>query len=110
MFLEGESYYLRRSVRQGAGRLRRIAEEARQHALSGHGDVAVVRHRPLLGELRRGGSALDDDAEFHDKTRPWFDTWGNAIAAYESIHMHDPRGPLADIAVMAVANMYFRAG
>ncbi len=47
---------------------------------------------------------------FNDKTRPWFDSWGNAIAAYEAIHLHDPRGPLADVAEMAVANMYFRAG
>ena len=47
---------------------------------------------------------------FNDKTRPWFDSWGNAVAAYEAIHLHDPRGPLADSAEMASANMYFRAG
>jgi len=47
---------------------------------------------------------------FNDKARPWFDTWGNAVAAYETIHLHDPTGPLADSAVMAAANMRFRAG
>lgn len=42
-----------------------------------------------------------------DRTRPWFDTLGNARKAYESVHMHDPTGPLADDAVMASANSYF---
>jgi len=45
-----------------------------------------------------------------DKTRPRFDTFGNAIKAYESIRMHDPIGPLADDSVMAAANAYFRKG
>jgi outer membrane protein assembly factor BamD (BamD/ComL family) len=43
-----------------------------------------------------------------DKTRPWFDTFGNAIAAYDRIRLHDPTGPLADRAIMATANAYFR--
>ncbi len=42
-----------------------------------------------------------------DKTRPWFDPHGNAIAAYDSIRMNDPRGNLADDATMAAANAYF---
>ena len=46
---------------------------------------------------------------FTDKKQPWFDTWGNACAAYEAIHIHDPHGPLSDSAEMAVANMYFHA-
>lgn len=44
---------------------------------------------------------------FTDKTRPWFDTEGNAIKAYESVHLNDPTGPLADDAVMATANAHF---
>lgn len=45
-----------------------------------------------------------------DKTRPLFDTFGNAIKAYETIRMYDPTGPLADDAVMAMANAYFLKG
>lgn len=44
---------------------------------------------------------------FFDYTRPWFDTLGNARKAYESVHLHDPTGPLADDAVMSLANSYF---
>jgi outer membrane protein assembly factor BamD (BamD/ComL family) len=45
-----------------------------------------------------------------DKSRPVFDTFGNAIKAYDTIRMHDPTGPLADDAVMATANAYFVKG
>ncbi|MGA2032775.1 MAG: tetratricopeptide repeat protein [Thermoguttaceae bacterium] len=47
---------------------------------------------------------------FNDKTRPVFDTFGNALAAYEAVRIHDPLGPLADYAVMSIANAYFRRG
>ncbi|MCC7476136.1 MAG: outer membrane protein assembly factor BamD [Pirellulales bacterium] len=46
----------------------------------------------------------------YDKTRPWFDTFGHAIKAYESIRLNDPTGPRADDAIMATANMYFKRG
>ncbi|MGE3407805.1 MAG: tetratricopeptide repeat protein [Pirellulales bacterium] len=42
-----------------------------------------------------------------DKTRPRFDTTTGALAAYQSVWMNDPTGPLADDAVMAAANNYF---
>lgn len=45
-----------------------------------------------------------------DKSRPLFDTWGNAIKAYEGVFMNDPTGPLADDSMMAVANAYFHQG
>jgi len=44
---------------------------------------------------------------FTDGTRPLFDTWGHAIKAYESVRLNDPTGPLADDAVMAIANAHF---
>jgi outer membrane protein assembly factor BamD (BamD/ComL family) len=44
---------------------------------------------------------------FADKTRPWFDTRGNALAAYETVHLNDPTGPLADDSLMAKANSHF---
>lgn len=45
-----------------------------------------------------------------DKTRPRFDTVGNALAVYESIHLNDPTGPLADDSIMATANAHFLSG
>ncbi len=45
-----------------------------------------------------------------DGARPMFDTFGYAIQAYERVRLHDPTGPLADDAVMATANAYFRHG
>jgi len=47
---------------------------------------------------------------FDDKTQPMFDTFGNAVKAYQSVLQRDPRGPLADDAVMAIANGYFHKG
>ena len=45
-----------------------------------------------------------------DKTRPLFDTLGRAMKVYENIRLNDPTGPLADDAIMATANSYFRRG
>ena len=45
-----------------------------------------------------------------DRTRPLFDTFGNAMKSYELIHMYDPTGPLADDSVMAYANARFLQG
>jgi outer membrane protein assembly factor BamD (BamD/ComL family) len=47
---------------------------------------------------------------FTDKQRPWFDTWGNALKAYEHVRMNDPTGPLADDSIMAAGNAYFLSG
>jgi outer membrane protein assembly factor BamD (BamD/ComL family) len=44
---------------------------------------------------------------FFDKTRPLFDTWGNAIRDYDMVRINDPRGPYADEAIMRTANAHF---
>lgn len=45
-----------------------------------------------------------------DRTRPWFDTEGNALAALKSIWLNDPTGALADDALMLSASHYLRKG
>lgn len=45
---------------------------------------------------------------FTDKGRPWFDTFGYAMKAYQNSRMYDPTGPLADHSLMAVGAAYFR--
>jgi outer membrane protein assembly factor BamD (BamD/ComL family) len=47
---------------------------------------------------------------FFDNGRPLFDTWGNALKAYEHVRLNDPTGPLADDALMAAGNAYFVHG
>ncbi len=47
---------------------------------------------------------------FTDKTRPTFDTLGQAIKTYENIRLNDPTGPRADDAIMKEAGIYFRRG
>ncbi len=43
-----------------------------------------------------------------DKHRPMFDTGGHALKAFQSIMESDSTGPLADDAVMQMANGYFK--
>jgi len=45
-----------------------------------------------------------------DKTRPLFDTKGNSVSMFRAIWMNDPTGPLADDAIMQVANTFFLNG
>src|SRR5439155_3592252 len=45
-----------------------------------------------------------------DKTRPAFDTPGHALEAPKAIWLYDPRGPLADDAIMMTASHYLRVG
>lgn len=42
-----------------------------------------------------------------EKTRPTFDTIGNAIKLYDAIRLNDPTGPRADDAIMATAGIHF---
>ena len=110
LFLEGECYFFDDQYGK--------AQDAYDNLLKEHGntrylDTVVWRLfaiAPLLGATDAAQPHWPMTPNFTDKTRPWFDSWDNAIAAYEAIHLHDPRGPLADVAEMAIANMYFRAG
>lgn len=45
-----------------------------------------------------------------DKSRPLFDTQGNALKALKSVWLHDPLGPLADDAIMLTAVYHIRKG
>ena len=45
---------------------------------------------------------------FHDRSRPVFDTRGRALQALKSIWLNDPTGPLADDALMLTASDYLR--
>ncbi len=42
-----------------------------------------------------------------DETRPWRDTFGNAVRVFDRIRIDDPTGKLADDATLAAGNAYF---
>src|SRR5262249_5954967 len=46
-------------------------------------------------------------ANLTDRTQPMFDTRGHSINPFDNVRVNDPRGPLADSAVMAVAQEYY---
>lgn len=45
-----------------------------------------------------------------DPKRPLFDTFGNALACYQTIRLNDPTGPLADDSMMATATAFYSQG
>ena len=45
-----------------------------------------------------------------DGKRPTFDTFGNALEAYQRVRQYDSTGPLADDSIMATANAHFNKG
>ncbi len=74
----------------------------------------VTKHLFLIGQYWEGLHEKSPHwpvtPNVTDRTRPTFDTLGNALKAYETIRMKDPTGHLADDSVMASANAYFRRG
>ena len=110
LFLEGESYFFAdkySSAFDAYGLL------LKQHDNSRYLDTVMQR----AFAIGRYWEQVDDKAHHWpvtpnvtDKTRPWFDTAGNAISAYNMVRLHDPTGPLADCSVMAIANYHFRHG
>ena len=75
---------------------------------------AVTKRLFLMGQYWEKCAANDPSIKspvnLTDDTRPWIDTVGYALKAYDDIRMYDPTGPLADDAVMATANLYFVRG
>ena len=86
--------------------------------LANHGNTRyldTVMHRTFAiarywDEQQRKSNTWPITPNVTDRTRPRFDTFGHAIEAYQRIRLHDPIGPLADHAVMAMANAYFVRG
>ena len=80
---------------------------------SRHLDV-VVRRLFAIGryweQLHEGNPQWPIMPNLTNGSRPRFDTFGNALKAYEIVRMKDPTGPLADDSIMATANAYFRKG
>ncbi len=66
-------------------------------------DAAANDDTQPAGMLRR-------IAFWRQSDRPWIDADGHAIKVLEYIQEHDPGNPLADDAILAIANYQFRRG
>ena len=110
MFLEGESYFF---ADQYAAAQDSYVNLLKKHDNTRYLDTVVAR----LFAIATYWEQLD--LQTHrwpvvpnpsDKTQPWFDTFGNALACYQAVWLHDPTGPLADVALFRVGNAHFRRG
>jgi len=110
MFLMGESYFFQDQYGK--------AQDSYTNMLKKHDNTRYLD--TVVARLFAIGTYWEQlDLQSHrwpvvlnasDKTQPWFDTFGNALACYQAVWLHDPTGPLADAALMRVANAHFRRG
>ena len=110
LFLAGENFFAADEYPD--------AHRAYQKLLKGHDYTHYMDDvtKRLFAMARYWEESAKRDPSFRspvnltDDTRPWTDTEGHALKAYDDIRMYDPTGPLADDAVMATANLYFVRG
>lgn len=110
MFMQAESYYFadRYAYANDA-----YEELIKKYPSSRYIDKSIVRQFSIARYWQMHHKAephWPTTANFTNKTRPWFDTYGHALRIYENIRLNDPTGPLADDAVMTLANAHFLNG
>ena len=110
MFFQAESYFFNDQYAKAQDTLDNLMKE---HENSRYLDKVVLRLFSI-GQYWEKFHAVQPHwpvtPNLTDSSKPLFDTWGNAIKAYESVAMNDPTGPLADDSIMAIANAYFAQG
>lgn len=107
LFMQAESYFFDDRYAAASDTYARITKKFEN---SRHLDTISQRHFAIAqywSEWHQVEPHWPVTPNITDKTRPWFDDSGNAVAVYESVHINDPTGPLADDAVMATANAHF---
>lgn len=109
LFMMGESYFFAdlypKSSDTFANLLKKYDNSRHLHDISAR-QFAIARY---WQEKHAADPHWPVTPNLTDRTMPWFDAQGNAIAVYKSIWMSDPIGPLADDSIMATANAYFLA-
>jgi outer membrane protein assembly factor BamD (BamD/ComL family) len=106
-FLLGESYFFSDQYSKAHDT---FGELLKKHNNSRYLDTIMARQFAIgryWEQMYRKSPSWPITPNLTDKSRPLFDTFGNAINAYNTIRTYDPTGPLADDAVMATANAYF---
>lgn len=110
LFMQAECYFFSDQYNKANDT---YAKLLKKYEFSRHLDKSVAR---LFAIGRYWEQLYDADPHwpvtpnFTDKKQPMFDTWGWAIKAYEQVRLNDPTGPLADDAVMATGNTFFKYG
>lgn len=110
LFLSGENFFAADEYPDAHKAYEKLLKS---HEYTQHLDKVTRR---LFAMAQYWEKCAENDASFKspvnltDDSRPWIDTVGYALKAYDDIRMYDPTGPLADDAVMATANLYFVRG
>jgi outer membrane protein assembly factor BamD (BamD/ComL family) len=89
------------------------SELLKKYSNSRHLDKAVAREFAIgryWEQLQDAHPLWVIQPSLTDSSRPYFDTFGNALAAYRNVRLYDPLGPLADDSVMASGIAHFRRG
>ena len=110
MFMRGESLFFSDQYAKADDVYGNLLKE---HDNSRHLDKVVARQFAIgryWEQKHTADSHWPVTPNLTDKSLPLFDTWGNAMKAYDSVREHDPTGPLADDSVMAAANANFLKG
>ncbi len=107
LFLAGECHYFSDKY---SGAAKNYEKLIMKHRSTKYMDTSTMR----LFRIGRYWEKRCDQgvsfANFQDKTRPVFDTFGNMKKAYEAIYTSDPTGPFGDKALMALAGAYMNRG
>lgn len=110
MFLMGESYFFADLYPKAQDSYEKLLKKYNN---SRHLDT-VGKRLFAIGQYWEGLHKTDPHwpvtPNLTNNELPTFDTFGNALKAYEMIRLNDPTGPVADDSVMATANAYFRKG
>jgi len=107
LFLAGECCYFADNY---SGALKNYEKLVTKHRSTKYMDTSTMR----LFRIGRYWEKRCDQgvrfANFSDKTRPTFDTFGHMKRAYEAIYTSDPTGPFGDKALMALAGAHMNRG
>jgi TolA-binding protein len=107
LFMLGESYFFADRYPKANDAYGRLLKK---YEYSHHLDTTVTRLFAIgryWEQMAASDSSFSSPVNMSDKSRPWIDTFGYGIKAYETVRLHDPTGPLADDSIMAAANAYF---
>jgi TolA-binding protein len=109
-FMLAESYFFSDQYPQAHETYEQLLKK---HEYSRYLDKAVNREFAIgryWDQYDQAESHWPVTPNFTDKRRPWFDTWGSSLKAYEHVRLNDPTGPLADDSLMAAGTANFVRG